>query len=200
MRTPLILAIVCSNILSSAAETIPNFSFESPGFSGSGDFVIVNGNDITGWTIGGAGMDYFSNQNNSLFASDGTYSINYIRGPGDSSFISTTISGLTSGLTYDLSFDLIQRDPGAGNALTASVDLTSLTFINSLSDVWQTRDLNFVASGASATLTFAGPSQGAVDSAYAHIDNVHIAAVPEPSTCVLFAVGALLALSRRKRA
>lgn len=193
MRAQLIIATVLISAVTATAQSIPNASFESPGFSGSGDFIVVPaGNFITGWTITGAGMDYFTNANNPLFATDGQYSINYIRGTGQFSTIFTTISGLTIGLAYDVSFDLIQTNPSASNALTASVDSTSLTFINSLSNVWQTRDLMFTATAATATLTFAGPTSGADDSAFAHIDNVRIAAVPEPSVLISCLIGSPL--------
>ncbi len=203
MRAHLIIAAVLLRVVSATAQTIPNFSFESPGFSG-GDFITVSGSFITGWTIGGAGVDYFSNANLPTFATDGQYSVNYIRGSGDSSSIFTTISGLTVGVPYVVSFDLIQRDPGTGNALTATVDLTSLTFINIVSDVWETHGLDFVATGTTATLTFAGPTSGAVDSAFAHIDNVRVAVVPEPTSFSLLGIGfafvSLTALRRRRAA
>ncbi|MEY2545992.1 MAG: hypothetical protein QOG48_1109 [Verrucomicrobiota bacterium] len=199
MRAHLIIAITFSSVIAAAADLIPNASFENPGFNDPDPFIIVPaGNYITGWTVGGAGVDYFSNLSNALFASEGQYSVNYIRGPGDVSSISTTITGLTAGVAYDVSVDFFQRDPGATNALTATVDFTSLTFINNTSDVWQTRDLNFIAGGPTATLTFSGPSQGAVDSVYAHIDNVRIAAVPEPSTYVLLGIAALVVARTKK--
>jgi hypothetical protein len=167
-----------SSVKVAAAPTIPNPSFEVPGHTDSNPFIILPSGStyITGWTVGGAGVDYFRADGNPLFAADGLYSVNYVRGPGGGS-LSTIISGLVAGTEYDLSFDVIQRDLGAGTALTVMVDSTSQTYINTASDVWQRQHLLFIAGGSTASLTFAGPATGALDSAFAHVDNVAIASI-----------------------
>ena len=168
-----------SSVNVAATPTIPNPSFEEPGHTDSNPFIILFSGStyITGWTVGGAGVDYFRADVNSLFATDGLYSVNYVRGPGGGGSLSTVISGLVAGTEYDLSFDVIQRDLGAGTALTVMVDSTSQTYINTASDVWQRQHLLFIAGGSTASLTFAGPATGALDSAFAHVDNVVIASI-----------------------
>jgi hypothetical protein len=169
-----------SSVMVAATPTIPNPSFEVPGHTDSNPFLILLSGStyITGWTVGGAGVDYFRADVNPLFATDGLYSVNYVRGPGGGGSLSTIISGLVAGTEYDLSFDVIQRDLGAGTALTVMVDSTSQTYINTASNVWQQQHLLFIAGGSTASLTLAGPATGALDSAFAHVDNVAIASIP----------------------
>ncbi len=196
--------LIAGSFEAAAAPMITNPSFEDPGHSDANDFIVrLNGSTfVTGWTVGGAGVDYFRG---AVFASDGNYSINYVRGPNQGGSIFTTITGLTLGVTYKVSFDLIQSELSAGTALTASVDATMQTFINAAVSVYEQKDLLFVAGGTTALLTFAGPTTGAVDAAFAHIDNVSIAevssSVPEPGTLALFGLGlAGLGFARRRKA
>src|SRR6186713_1816406 len=82
--------------------TIPNPSFELPGFKDPNAFIILGPGStfITDWTVGAAGLDYFHAK-----ASDGMYFVDLVRGPGEGGSVTTTISGLTSGNTYQVTFD-----------------------------------------------------------------------------------------------
>lgn len=202
------VALLLGNFVSAfATPLIPNPSFETPGHSDLNPFVILSTGStlITGWTVGGSGVDYFRNAV-STFASDGLYSVNYVRGPGEGGSISTTISGLLLGTTYDLFFDSVQSDLSAGAALTAIVDTTSQSYINIATNVFETKSLRFLAGGTTAALTFAGPATGAIDASFAHVDNVTIRqvvnTVPVPGSLTLLAGGilALLGLGRRRGA
>jgi hypothetical protein len=164
--------------------TIPNPSFELPGFSPLGGWMpLPNSTFITDWETGGAGVDYFA------WGSHGNFSVNYVRGPGDYGWIETSITGLINGTLYDVSFDVQQgcylpSNPICpGTALTTTVvsnsSMTSQTYINTVPFVWQRQHLFFVAAGPSATSTlrFASALTGSRDD-MALLDNVAIAAVP----------------------
>lgn len=83
---------------------------------------------------------------------------------------------------------LLLADTG-GAATTFSYNLN--TAINSRGDMnWVSQSLDFVATGASTTITFASGSGGANCCFGPAIDNVSIAnAVPEPATWALMLTG-----------
>jgi hypothetical protein len=177
----------------SAVPVILNPSFELPGFTSSNAFIILsNGSSfIADWSVGGQGVDYFKKTNITSFASDGQYSVNYVRGPGEGGVISTVVTGLEVGEGYELSFDVIQSALDQGTALTATVNSISQSFINSNSNVWEENSLFFIADASSANISFSGAENGAIDSPLAHIDNVSISAVPVPGAILLFSSGFL---------
>src|SRR6267142_1247838 len=82
--------------------TIPNPSFELPGFTDPNAFIILGSGStyITDWTVGAAGLDYFR-----FPGGAGQYFVDLVRGPGEGGSITTTISGLTSDASYQLTFD-----------------------------------------------------------------------------------------------
>ena len=189
MNTRIFLKVIVSSLcLVSSVRgqaTIPNPSFELPGFKDPNTFIILGPGStfITDWTVGAAGLDYFHAK-----ASDGMYFVDLVRGPGEGGSVTTTISGLTSGNTYQVTFDTNLGTLLAGSAVTATVDATSRTYLASRVDVWQSHALTFSASASTATLTFAGPATGGIDDDV-FVDNATIASGP----------GRLLNISTRLR-
>src|SRR5262245_46675007 len=186
-KTIVLASMLSAAWLSSAHSqaTIPNHSFEEPGFTDPNAFIILGSGSsfITDWVVGGAGLDYFR-----LKASDGMYFVDLVRGPGQGGSVTTTISGLMSGNSYQLTFDANLGTLLPGSAVTATVDTTSRTYLASLADVWQSHALTFTASSSTASLTFAGPVKGGIDEDV-FVDNATIAPGP----------GRLLNISTRLR-
>ena len=60
------------------SQTVPNPSFEMPGFPEANPFIILPSGSgfITGWTVGGAGLDYFKGP---PAPSDGFYFVDLVR-------------------------------------------------------------------------------------------------------------------------
>lgn len=187
-KKTIILGVILSAVWLPSAHsqaTIPNPSFELPGFTDPVPFIILGSgsNYITDWTVGGAGLDYFRSP-----ASNGEYCVDLVRGPGEGGSIMTTISGLTASTSYQLTFDTNLGTLLPGSAVTATVDTTSRTYLASRVDVWQSHALVFTAASSTASLTFAGPTSGGIDDDV-FVDNATIASGP----------GRLLNISTRLR-
>jgi choice-of-anchor C domain-containing protein len=198
MRTLKILAgaaVAATAILgataSNAAVAIVNGSFED-GAIDPGSFTTLNAGDttITGWLVGGAGVDYIGTY---WQASQGSRSVDLSAlGAGS---LSQILSGLTIGQTYQVSFDLAGNPDGGSSTKVAVVtdgETTStydfLQGANSKSSMgWTTHTFNFKATGENATLTFSSAEETPYGPA---LDNVSIfGAVPEPATWAMMIVG-----------
>ncbi len=192
--------------LSANAATIVNGSFEQGAAPGGFTQVGTGGSNITGWTVASGSVDYIGNY---WQAADGSRSVDLAGGqPGIIQQVLSTVIGQV----YAVSF-FIARNPdrpetprngfvtwtGAGNQ-SFSFNNANTTRSNM---GWEQRTVQFTATSASTTLGFgADPatSQGAFGPA---LDNVTIAAVPEPSTWLMLLAGFGLVggvMRRRKEA
>jgi choice-of-anchor C domain-containing protein len=172
MRTLKILAgaaVAATAILgataSNAAVAIVNGSFED-GAIDPGSFTTLSAGDttITGWLVGGAGVDYIGTY---WQASDGSRSIDLSAlGAGS---LSQILSGLTLGQTYQVSFDLAGNPDGGSSTKVAVV-----------TDGETTSTYDFLLTFSSAEESPYGPA----------LDNVSISgAVPEPATWAMMILG-----------
>jgi Concanavalin A-like lectin/glucanases superfamily/Protein of unknown function (DUF642) len=182
----MMLSVTCL-VCSGHSQTIPNPSFEQPGYPDPAPTFRILGSGstfITDWTVGGQGIDYFKVDT----ASDGTYFVDLVRGPGQGGSVTTTITGLTAGQSYQLTLDTNVGTLLPGSAVIATVDSTSRTYLASLIDVWQSHELTFTATSSTASLIFAGPTSGGIDEDV-FVDNATLALGP----------GRLLNISTRLR-
>jgi choice-of-anchor C domain-containing protein len=198
MRTLKILAgaaVAATAILgataSNAAVAIVNGSFEDGAFD-PGSFTTLSAGDtaITGWLVGGAGVDYIGTY---WQASQGSRSVDLSAlGAGS---LSQILGGLTIGQTYQVTFDLAGNpDAGASTKVAVVTDggtTTTYDFLqgaNTKSSMgWTMHTFNFKATGENATLTFSSAEENAYGPA---LDNVSIfGAVPEPATWAMMIVG-----------
>ena len=162
-----------------SSQTIINGSFEEPGHTNT-DFLVLwpGATDITGWTVGGAGVDWFTGSY--VFfagldpsASDGNYKVDLVRGTGQGGTVSQNVTGLTSGTTYYVGFDAKVDQIQPGTTITASAGSTAISIDHVIANAWIQHELAFVATGATATVTFLGAVSGGADVGV-FVDNVRI--------------------------
>ena len=209
MKTLLLAATTAAMMAAPAgAVTIINGSFEqstnavAPGASGFR--TLKNGNTgITGWKVRGNSIDYVGSY---WQAQDGNRSID-LNGTGQGA-IEQMLNGLTIGQTYEVSFWLA-GNPDGGNATKIAVASDGGAFsgvyrFNTTGKSrgamgWERETFRFVADGTTARLSFSSAQPGAYGAA---LDNVGIAAVPEPATWALMILGfgAVGGAMRRRRA
>lgn len=174
------------------AATITNGSFESASVDpGTGFTPLGLGSTaITGWVVGGAGIDYIGGY---WQAADGTRSIDLSGGAAGS--ISQTLTTVL-GQAYTVSFSLAGNPDGGPSSkvlLTlgtpgglTQADTFDTTGATRADMNWTTFFYTFRAASTSTTLTF----QSATNTAFGPaLDQVAIAAVPEPATWALMIAG-----------
>ena len=186
---------------SASAATISNGSFEtqSPQFSGSFETLNAGSSALSGWTVGGNGIDLI---NTYWTAENGTYSVDLSGNNAGS--ISQTITGLAIGALYKISFWLAGNPDGSAvKSLSAGTTEGSslFTFVQTghtaASMGWVQSSFIFQAAATSTKLTFASLNAGGYGPA---LDNVSIDVVPLPAGAPLLLAGvaAFVALRRRK--
>jgi choice-of-anchor C domain-containing protein len=187
---------------SAQAATITNGSFEQGTFTSDAFDTLAAGNtNITGWTIGGAGVDWIGSH---WDASEGSRNVDMSALSAGS--LSQTLS-TTIGQSYKLTFDLAGNPDGApipklldvaingGTPTTFAFDTTGKSRIGNMG--WLSQTYFFTATSASSVLSFTSLANTPSGPA---LDNVAIAAVPEASTWAMMIAGfGLAGASLRRR-
>jgi choice-of-anchor C domain-containing protein len=193
------------------ANLIVNGSFEDPGApfwspTGAGWMAVAPGSTaIDGWTVGGAGIDWH-NGVEFIPIQDGLYAVDLNKsggGLGDTGTISQTFATV-AGQTYHLSFYFAGPNLGFPDPRQVNVNIAggNTVFSQPASPntalVWGLHAMDFVATGATSTLTFSSVNGAGFWGAV--IDNVSVeaVAVPAPASLALLALG-LLGLAFRRR-
>ena len=168
-----------------SAATIVNGDFELG--TSPGSYVTVTGGNstaITGWTVGGASVDYIGSY---WTANDGVRSID-LAGNGIGSI--SQVLDTAVGQSYKVSF-FVSRNPDGGltpryGFVDTGGTATQFAFGNGGSSrqdmAWEERTYNFVATSTSTTLTFTADPSTSASFYGAALDSVSISAVPEPAT------------------
>lgn len=189
----LLLGLAATSSFGSAANaaTIVNGGFET-GVSPGNFTTLANGSPgINGWSVGGASIDYIGTYWN---AYEGTRSVD-LAGSGNGS-ISQVIATVVNQM-YNVSFWVARNPAGGVTPRNGFVDVggapTLISFGNNGTTVtnmgWELRNFAFTASSASTTLTFSSDPATSGSNFGMALDNVMIAAVPEPATWLMMLFG-----------
>jgi len=189
----LLLGLAATLSLGSAANaaTILNGSFEDGVNPGSFSTLANGSTAINGWTIGGASVDYIGSY---WTAQEGSRSID-LAGMGIGSISQVIATNI--GQAYNVSF-FVSRNPDGGlTPRNGFVDVggtpTLVSFANGASTTanmgWELRNFGFTATSTDTTLRFAADPATSGANFGLGIDNVMIAAVPEPTTWMMMLIG-----------
>jgi choice-of-anchor C domain-containing protein len=190
---------------SAHAVTITNGSFETGTAPNTGlgyTALSAGATDITGWTVGAAGVDYIGT---AWTASDGDRSIDMSN--TDAGSLSQTLNGLHIGQHYTVSFDLAGNPFGGPTDKLLQVSVGGLPAKLYTFDItgqtgpdmgWVRLAYEFTADATSATLQFLSLIHTANGPA---LDNVSIATTPIPGAFLLFgtALGGMGFLGFRRK-
>ena len=215
----LVIGLTVAAAHSASAQTVTNFSFESPVVASYAYEVIDGWTATGGGTIGGGSHGVGLSDSSGPFANNGTipdgFQVSFLQtnGSADTTLLQT-ITGLIPGNQYVVSFFDNSRSYGANPILNVSFGGQAIAGPQTIAPVGGLNPYNsitgtaFTATSTSADLLFAA-SLAAPGDASALIDGVTIqdigpAAVPEASSVI--SMGLLLALGlggvavvRRKR-
>lgn len=206
MRLLLTAIIAATFALPANAAVILNGSFEEGTFgSGPFDTLAAGSGAITGWSIGGAGVDWIGSF---WQASDGGRSLDM--SALDAGSVAQSLATV-AGTRYLVSFDLSGNPGGAPPIKDIDVTVNGIdasTFGYEIGNNtesamgWLTYSYEFVATGATSVLAFTSLTGTPFGPA---LDNVRIealnAVVPEPATwaSMILGLGLVGVIGRRRR-
>ncbi len=201
MRKIIVFTALALMATASQAVTIVNGSFEAGTFTGAPFDTLAAGNtSITGWSIGGAGVDWIGSY---WQASQGNRSIDLsaLSAGSLSQSIATVI-----GQRYSVSFDLAGNPTGSPLLKQVVVtinggDASTFDFTTGATSTanmgWVGNTYNFTATSTTSVLKFTSLANTASGPA---LDNVSISAVPEASTWAMLIAGfGMVGVSARRR-
>ena len=190
MRKTILAVILTVPLVASAADLVTNGDFETYSVPFSGYSTVLAGSSaLAGWTVGGTSVDVV----NGNFGAITGNSIDMLGTPGPGSLSQTlaTVSGSTYVLTFSLGANMGSDNSQDTNgnyvskALNISLNNAPVATFYGTSTVQQ-ESLAFTANSGSTVLAFTSAASGYSG---AVLDNVSVAAVPEPQSYAMFLAG-----------
>ena len=189
--------------VATAQNLLLNGGFEDPSGTVVGTpSLLVGDTSIPSWTVVNQETAWIFSGNFGIFPSEGLRSLD-LSGYHDSApfgGVTQTIPTQVNAL-YRLSFDL---GAFSGSSVRVNAGTTTADFVHTLFGIqhWQTFSFDFTASSTSTAITLTGLSSAANN--YIGLDNASVtflsaSSAPEPGSVVLFTVGGLIWLVRRRR-
>lgn len=202
MRKWIALAAAVALPCAANAASVVNGSFEDGVDPGVFTTVNAGQTNIAGWDVLAGSVDYIGTY---WQASDGVRSVDL---SGNSiGTLGQTVTGLTPGQSYSVTFDVSRNPDGGVTPRTGTFTANGQSFLFSYSDAsstranmkWATVSYRFLATGTSALISFSADASGGCCYGPA-LDNVRIAAVPEPASWAMMVGGfTLLGATMRRR-
>lgn len=194
-----VLAVLSGSLVPahSNANLLTNGSFEVATNLAPNSTLAPGATNLVGWTIVGSG--------NLIWCDSGFYCAK----PAFDGVYSLDLTGLTNsppyagvaqivttlpGQVYDLSFALAGRTNNVPVSVEVHAGSVSQVFTNPTA-AWVTQSLSFTASGAQTEIRIIGSVAGG-QGLTIQLDDVSLAAIPEPITPALFLSGLLLIAHR----
>jgi hypothetical protein len=188
--------------LSTAAVAAPVFtdSFESPVISTAYQSFAA-GSSVGAWTVGGLSVDLVRSPSFPIPAADGNQYVDLVgSGPGaiGPGAISRSLTTLVPSQEYQLTFqyrgNFYDPSPAFGQYMGLAVagaglpSTIGITYADSVQG-WKTATLNFSATSPSTLLSFSALTSGSNFNGGLLIDDISVAAVPEPFEWAMMLAG-----------
>jgi choice-of-anchor C domain-containing protein len=174
-----------------ADPLIQNGSFEFAAVGGSFTTLDAGSGALTGWSIDSGSIDHIGSY---WTAQDGLQSLDLA---GNTNGVISQSFATTANQAYNVSFWVAGNSDNGSSTKLGSVGVVgsatqSIVFDASNSTHtnmgWVQQNYSFVATGANSTLTFASTAPGGTAYGLA-LDNVSVAAVPEPESYAMLLAG-----------
>lgn len=217
-------ALLLASILPVSAATIVNGSFEnlSSSYVNVASTDTMSGAAADGWSMSSGSPDWYLGAPGPsglwLTPWGDFFTVGAAEGSGYREGISQTITGLTMGESYTISFQQangLRFDQGShlgvgntggwevfidGGSIGSSLSLNDNSVPSgSFPDSWNSGSVTFQAGDTFQTLEFLAFGGSASNPTFQFLDNVTVAAVPEPTAMFLCSTGIIGFFGRRKR-
>lgn len=193
-----VVALAVSQSAVASPNLVVNGGFESSGFLGTYTTYTQGSSALTGWNIELGSVDLI---NTYWTPASGNYSLDL---SGNNDGLISQILSTVQGQKYHVSFSMAGNPDDNDYVKTIQVGLSNqplytfdTTGQTKLDMGWMTKGFDFIATGATSKLFFAGTQESPWGAA---LDNISVTAVPEPESYAMMLMGlGLMGFVARRR-